>query len=143
MNRYLRVALYALLIMSLGVGITGCSKEGERTNPPSELGEDVGIGSDDTEIQPDTDSQPPPKDVGPGIIPDAEDEPDAEDVEPDVVEVAEARPQAGHQLCAVAGKSSNSDVIALHCLGAHDASGFQAKNDQGIWQPGALQIIAK
>lgn len=139
MIRYLRVALYALLIMSLGGGITGCSKEKKRHNPPQEQVEDVGIVGEDAEVQTDTNS--PPKDGGtPDVEPDVADE---TDVETDVVEIAEAQPQAGHQLCAVAGKSSNGDVIAVHCLGAHDASGFQAKNDSGIWQPGTLQIIAK
>ncbi len=141
MNRYLRVALYALLIMSFGAGITGCSKENERDNPPQEQAEDVGIGGEDAEVKTDADS-PLPKDAG--VDADVDDESDAEtDAETDIVETAEAPPQVGHQLCAVAGKSSNSDVVAIHCLGTHDASGFQAKNEQGIWQPGTFQIIAK
>lgn len=143
MIRYLRVAIYALLIMSLGVGVTGCMEEGKRRKPPKELGEDVGTPGEDAGVQ--TDADPPRKDSGtPDVDPDTGDETDVEtDAETDVVEIAEAPPQAGHQLCAVAGKSSNGDVIAVHCLGTHDASGFQAKNEHGIWQPGTLQIIAK
>lgn len=138
MIRYLRVTFYALLIMSLGVGISGCSKENQRKNPPQEQGEDVGISGEDAEVNTDADS-PPPKDAETDPVSDA----DQPDTETDIGETAQAPPQAGQQLCAVAGKSSNGDVIALHCLGAHDASGFQAKNDSGVWQPGALQIITK
>lgn len=144
MKRYLRTTLYSLLIISLGGGMTGCTRENERDIPLHEQHQDTDTVPEDTDgTSPEdtdagTDTALPP-DVDEDVLEEADAESDAES---DATETAETL-LPGHQLCAVAGRSSNADFIALHCAGVHDTSGFQAQNDQIIWQPGAFQVIAR